>query len=259
MATALAGGMVSAGKATSESLRVHDVKPAACSALRESLPGIRIVASAAEVAECPIVFLCVKPPDVPDALAQAGEALAGSLLVSIAAGVPISRLKAHAPEGCRVIRVMPNTPALIGCGASALAADPMVPGSDRDMVMDLLGSVGLVVPVPEDLMDAVTGLSGSGPAFFYLLIEAMADAAVDLGMESQTALELAGHTARGAAEMILRSGRTPADLREMVTSPGGTTRAGLDRLEELGAPEAVRQAVLAAAARSAELGGGSNA
>lgn len=254
MAGALAEGIVRSGVAQSQSLCLYDVNEAASRSLAKRLPGARLVSSAGQAASCPIVFLCVKPKDVGDCLGQADEAMQDSLLISIAAGVTLSTLRRYAPTAARLVRVMPNTPALVGTGASAFAAGPGVTESDRHLVKSLLGSVGTVVEVDEYLMNAVTGLSGSGPAFFYLFIEAMAQGGIEAGLEPRVALDLAAQTALGAARMVIETGRSPADLRDMVTSPGGTTLAGLETLRRLGVAGGITAAVRDAARRSAELG-----
>ena len=254
MAGALASGMVSACKVAPHDLRVYDVRREACAELAESLPDLQIADSIGQAVDSPLVFLCVKPKDVADCLAQAGGALAGSLLVSIAAGVTLDTLHALTPGGARIIRVMPNTPALVGCGASAMTARDDVGIEDRELVGGLLEAVGTVHEVDEEQMDAVTAVSGSGPAFFYLFIEALANGGTANGLESRTALELAAQTALGAARMIIETGNSPADLREMVSSPGGTTLAGLQCLDKAGVADSIGRAVDAAASRAAAVG-----
>ncbi len=254
MAGALAGGIVGSGVAGGDSLCLYDVNEEACRVLAERLPGARVASSAREAASCPIVLLCVKPKDVAVCLGQADEAMQDSLLISIAAGVTLATLRRHAPTAARLVRVMPNTPALVGCGASAYAAGPGVTKRDRVVVEKLLSSVGKVIEVDEFLMDAVTGLSGSGPAFVYLFIEAMAQGGIEAGLDPGTALDLAAQTTLGAARMVIETGRSPADLRDMVTSPGGTTLAGLETLRASGVAAAITAAVRDAANRSAELG-----
>ncbi len=254
MASALARGFVAAGKIYPHKITVYDVNPAACKALAETMPGIQIAHSIEQAAEGKLVFLCVKPGHVADCLKQANDALADSLLVSIAAGVTLDTLRQLTPQGTRTIRVMPNTPALVGKGASAIAPDDSVEDEEIEVVRTLLEAVGTVHVVNEDQMDAVTAVSGSGPAFFYLFIEALAEGGVTNGLNSQTALELAAQTALGAAQMILETGQSPQELREMVTSPGGTTLAGLECLKQHTTAAGIAAAVDAAAARSRELG-----
>ena len=178
----------------------------------------------------------------------------GKLVISIAAGVRLERMQACLREGVGVIRVMPNTPAQVGMGASALALGKSVNQRQRDTAAGLFESVGLAVVVDEKLLDAVTGLSGSGPAFVYTFIEALADAGVSVGLTREAAIALAAQTVAGAAQMVLKTGRHPAVLRDQVTSPAGTTIAGCAELERKGLRAAVISAVQAAAARSAEMG-----
>jgi pyrroline-5-carboxylate reductase len=176
--------------------------------------------------------------------------------VSIAAGVTIERIAAGLSAGQRIVRVMPNTPCLIGRGASAFSLGSHATKQDAQLVGELLSAVGAAFEVPEAQLDAVTGLSGSGPAFVYTMIEAMAAGGVAVGLPAELAAELAARTAAGAAEMVLETGETPAVLRERVTSPGGTTLAGLGVLDKRGFGEAVVTAVEAATRRSEELGRG---
>jgi pyrroline-5-carboxylate reductase len=188
-------------------------------------------------------------------LADIREAISpDTLVVSIAAGITLDRLSAGLPAGQRIIRVMPNTPCLIGRGASCFSLGPHATRSDAEMVSALLTAVGAAFEVPESQLDAVTGLSGSGPAFVYSMIEALTDGGVSAGLPAQLAAELAARTAAGAAEMVLQTGETPAVLRDRVTSPGGTTMAGLAVLKEQKFQDTVAAAVDAATRRSAELG-----
>lgn len=202
-----------------------------------------------------MLILCVKPGDVPEALREAGD-LTGKLLISIAAGVPLRRLREWAPGAPRLIRVMPNTPALIGKGAAAYAAAEGATTEDMAVTERIFGAVGVVVSVKEELLDAVTGLSGSGPAFVYTVIEALADGGVLMGLPRDVALRLAAQTVLGAAAMVLETGMHPAQLRDQVTSPGGTTIAGIEVLEAAGMRAAIIGAVRAATERSSELGKG---
>ncbi len=197
-------------------------------------------------------LLCTKPHHAAAALAAlpAGDAL----LISVAAGLTTAWLESRVPAGVRVVRCMPNTPALIGKGAAAFCRGSAATATDADVTRLLLGSVGLAVELPESLMDAVTGLSGSGPAFVYIMIEAMADGGVRAGLPRADALKLAAQTVLGAAAMVLETGLHPGALKDMVASPGGTTIAGLAELEKHGMRSAFIEAVHAAARRSAELG-----
>ncbi|MHC4592824.1 MAG: pyrroline-5-carboxylate reductase [Planctomycetota bacterium] len=175
--------------------------------------------------------------------------------MSIAAGVTLGRLEELLGTD-RLIRVMPNTPALVGEGAAAFATAAGATEEDAAVVEEMLGSVGICVRVAEDLMDAVTGLSGSGPAYIYLVIEALADGGAKMGLPQDVASALAAQTVLGAARMVLKTGRAPKDLRDDVTTPGGTTVEGLRVLEESGVPKALADAVAAATEKSRLLAGG---
>ncbi|NLC52747.1 MAG: pyrroline-5-carboxylate reductase [Firmicutes bacterium] len=199
------------------------------------------------------VLLAVKPQNVPESLA--GLNLAGLPLLSIVAGYKIAALEALLPAKTKVLRAMPNTPALIGAGITALALGAQSGTKEQAWAERVLSSLGQVVLVPEKLMDAVTGLSGSGPGYVYLFIEALIDGGVLAGLPRALARELAVATVLGSARMVAETGEHPAVLRDMVTSPGGTTIAGLHALEEAGFSGQVMKAVLAAAERSRALGG----
>lgn len=219
--------------------------------------GAKVTATVAEVAAaCEVILLCTKPLDVAGALADAAKMAADEprLVISIAAGVTLAALEAAAAENFRVIRAMPNTPALVGQGAAGYCLGTRASAADGAVAQSLLGAVGLAVEVPERLMDAVTGLSGSGPAYIYLVIEAMADGGVRAGIPRADAIRLAAQTVLGSAAMVLETGEHPAVLKDMVTSPGGTTIAGLAALERHGLRSALIEAVTAAAQRATELG-----
>jgi len=207
------------------------------------------------VGVCDVIVLAVKPQQIDAVLADL-RPLAGAqhLWISVAAGIPLARLAAGLGSP-RVVRVMPNTPALVGEGMSAFAAGPGVGAEDVAATTTLLSAVGRVAQVDEGALDAVTGLSGSGPAYAFVMIEALADAGVREGLPAALALELAAQTLRGAATLALQPGAHPAVLRQQVTSPAGTTAAGLAALERGGVRAALGEAVRAAAARSRELGG----
>jgi pyrroline-5-carboxylate reductase len=210
----------------------------------------RPVASQADV-----VFLAVKPQKMSAALDEIREPLRRqALVVSIAAGVTLKRLAAGLPPRQRIIRVMPNTPCLIGQGTSAYSLGESATADDGRLVAELLSAVGAAFEVEEPMLDAVTGLSGSGPAFVYSMIESLAAGGQAAGLPAELAGEMAARTVAGAAQMVIETGETPAVLRDRVTSPGGTTLAGLAVLEERGFNAAVSEAVVAAAKRSTELG-----
>jgi pyrroline-5-carboxylate reductase len=205
-----------------------------------------------------LVVIAVKPSVVEPALrALSGRDLARPLWVSIAAGIPIAKLAALLPSGARIVRAMPNTPALAQAGATAIAAGPAARPEDREAAAALFETVGLCWEAQsESQLDAVTGLSGSGPAYVFVFLEALGDAGVRVGLPREAAYRLAFQTVLGAAKLAQESGRHPAALKDQVTSPGGTTIAGLERLEAGGFRAAVYEAVAAATRRSRELGGG---
>jgi pyrroline-5-carboxylate reductase len=256
MATALAHGFTRAELIAASSLIASDPSDDARAAFGRSVPGAQVVADNRQVvAEAGVVLLAVKPQKMNEALASIkGGVRKDALVLSIAAGITLSRLAAGLPKQQRIIRIMPNTPCLIGRGASAYSLGPHATPADGRLVGELLSAVGAVFELPERLLDAVTGLSGSGPAFVYTMIEALTAGGVSVGMAPDLAAELAARTVAGAAEMVLQTGDTPANLRNQVTSPGGTTLAGLAVLSERGFSEAVTAAVEAATRRSVELG-----
>ncbi|HCN76471.1 MAG TPA: pyrroline-5-carboxylate reductase, partial [Verrucomicrobiales bacterium] len=228
-----------------------DVVPAAVEALKKSLACKTITGSPGEVAAASeVVLLAVKPDDM-KALCQSLAKIKGSrLYLSVAAGVSLADLEGWLGGRQRVIRSMPNTPALVGKGAAAFAVGTKATHEDAALAARILGGVGIADEVPEKLLDAVTGLSGSGPAYIYTVIEALADGGVLMGLPRASALRLAAQTVAGAAAMVLETGKHPAALRDEVTSPGGTTIAGLEQLENHGLRKALIQAVRAAAGRS---------
>jgi len=218
--------------------------------------GVAVTTDLAEAASFGTVFvLAVKPKDLPNLLRDLAPLVrADQLFISIAAGVSLSTLQSHLPGA--VFRVMPNTPALIGAGISAIACGERVSEADRQKVATLLGALGEWVFVSEDLIDGVTGLSGSGPAYVFLFIEALTDGGVAAGLPREVARKLAVQTVLGAARLVEQTGQHPAVLKDQVTSPGGTTIAGLRVLAERGFHSAVMEAVLSATARSKELAKG---
>ncbi|EAQ81333.1 pyrroline-5-carboxylate reductase [Blastopirellula marina] len=254
MAQALASGFVRADLVHPADIIAVDPFPAARTSFGQLVPGASVSDSAAKLAaEVDVIVLAVKPQMLQAAIAGLGLIGDNVLLVSIAAGTSLARL-AEWTRSTRIIRVMPNTPCLIGESASAFCAGEGATTDDVALVEKLLGAVGVVRKVDEKLMDAVTGLSGSGPAYVYVLIEALADAGVRVGLPRDAALQLAAQTVRGAAGMVLQTGDHPGVLKDRVTSPGGTTIAGLQALEAGGFRSAAYDAVIAATARSKELG-----
>lgn len=220
--------------------------------------GMQVAASNAEVAgSADVLVLAVKPAQVPVVLDDIRDRVRpGTLLVSIAAGVATSDIERRLPAGVAVVRVMPNTPCLVGEGASAVARGASASAADEGLVLQMFAALGQAVAVPESAMDAVTALSGSGPAYVYLVAEAMVDAGVEVGLPRDLARALALQTLKGSVAMLQTTGEHPAVLREQVTSPGGTTIAGLRQLEEGGLRAAFFRAVRSAYQRSIELGRG---
>ena len=254
MATALAGGFIRSGLVTAGQVIASDLfEPARAAFARET--GARAVESNTEVVRfAHIVIVAVKPAQVPEVLAALRSSFTPDhLLVSIAAGVTLARLE-ESLGGGRVIRVMPNTPALVGASASGFASGKGATRDDLKLVQKLLSSVGLAFEVKEALLDAVTGLSGSGPAYGFLMIEALSDGGVAAGLPRDVATRLAAQTLLGAAKMVLETGQHPGALKDMVTSPGGTTIDGLHELEKGGLRAALINAVRASAEKSQKLG-----
>ena len=217
--------------------------------------GIRIGSDNREAASWAAVsLLAIKPQSLETVLQEMAPVLVGKLVISIAAGVSIGRLARLMPSEARIIRVMPNAPALVREGMSALALGPGVTEEDVRFARTLFEAVGRVLVIEERLMDVVTGLSGSGPAYVCLVIEAMADGGVKMGLPRAVAELLAAQTVLGAARMLLETGEHPARLKDRVASPGGTTIAGLHQLEQGGLRATLMAAVEAATKKSEELG-----
>ena len=256
MARALAAGFVRAGLVESSQISASDPSQDALDGFLKTVEGARAAPNNRAVAEaCEVLFLAVKPQQMTAVVAELRPAVGpSSLIVSIAAGVKLDSIANGLGQPARLIRVMPNTPCLVGQSASAYALGERATGEDRTLIADLLGSVGIAFEVEEKLMDAVTGLSGSGPAFVYLVIEALSDGGVRMGLPRHVAAALAAQTVRGAAEMVLSTGEHPAVLKDRVASPGGTTIAGLQALEAGKLRAALIGAVEAATRRSIELG-----
>ncbi|MDW8251645.1 MAG: pyrroline-5-carboxylate reductase [Myxococcales bacterium] len=204
---------------------------------------------------CDVVVLSVKPQVIDRVMPAVAEHLRpGALLISVAAGVSIGAMEAKLPPGSRVIRTMPNTPAIVLAGATAIARGSHASDEDLRVALALFEAVGRVTVLDESLLDAVTGLSGSGPAYIMLIIEALADGGVKVGLHRETALMLAAQTVFGSAKLLLDTGMHPGALKDMVTSPGGTAIAGLHTLESGGLRRTLIDAVEAATQRSEQLG-----
>ena len=257
MATALARGFVRAGIVTAGQVIASDPSEAARASFAEEV-GAKTTASNPEVAKfAHVLVLAVKPDQAGGVLADVRDHFTGEhCLISIAAGVPLARLEAGLGIGARLIRVMPNTPALVGASATAFALGKSALPEDGELAQRLFSSVGVAFQVKEALLDAVTGLSGSGPAYAYLFIEGLSDGGVAAGLPRDIATRLAAQTVLGSAKMVLETGLHPGVLKDMVTSPGGTTIEGLHELEKGKMRGTLISAVRAAAEKSRRLGQG---
>jgi pyrroline-5-carboxylate reductase len=249
MGAALLGGLLAAEGADPATLAVSEALAARRDELTTRFPGVAV---SAEVPACTAAVIAVKPGDVAGAVGSAAAAGARRIL-SIAAGVSIASLEAAAGAGVAVVRAMPNTPALVGQGAAAIAGGTAASAEDLDWAAGILGAVGTVARVDERQLDAVTALTGSGPAYLFLVAEALIDAGVGVGLPRPLAEALTTQLFVGSSALLAAHG-DPAALRVMVTSPAGTTAAGLRALEAHAVRAAFADAVEAAAARSAELG-----
>jgi pyrroline-5-carboxylate reductase len=255
MATALARGFVRAEIVFPKEIIAGDVSAAARTAFAKET-GAKIAAANSDVLKfASVLILAVKPDQVAGVLAeQRGNFTNEHLLISIAAGVTLAKMEAALPAGARVIRVMPNTPALVGEAAAAFALGKSATAADGELAKKLLSAVGIAFQVKEPLLDAVTGLSGSGPAYVYQFIEALSDGGVAAGLPRDIATKLAAQTVLGAAKMVLETGQHPGALKDQVTSPGGTTIEGLHELEKGKLRATVMSAVRAATEKSKKLG-----
>ena len=255
MATALAGGLISSGFTSAENVSASDTYESAQEKFAHETGATALGANITVAEQSDVVILAVKPQQLPDVLQELkGTITQKQLLVSIAAGSPLSLFLETLGDSIRVIRVMPNTPCLVKQGASAFARGGKATEEDASLVDSLLSTVGIAVEVPESQLDAVTGLSGSGPAYIYQIIEALSDGAVRMGLPRHVATQLAAQTVKGAAEMVLETGEHPGALKDAVTSPAGTTIAGIHALESGGLRSSLMNAVAAATQRSIELG-----
>jgi pyrroline-5-carboxylate reductase len=257
MATALARGLVHADLVNPDQIIASDPIDTARSAFGKEV-GARATASNLEAAKfANVLVLAVKPDQVAGVLKDIRAQITEKhLICSIAAGVTLARLEGGLGDGARVIRVMPNTPALVGASATAYALGKNARAEDGRLAQKLFSAVGIAFQLKESLLDAVTGLSGSGPAYVYLVIEALSDGGVAAGLPRDVATKLAAQTVFGSAKMILETGEHTGALKDMVTSPGGTTIEGIHELEKAGVRGALMNAVRAAAEKSKRLGQG---
>lgn len=255
MAAALVKGLLHSEVVPPEGIVVSDVKEERLRSFHEA-HGVRTTRdNAALVRDVDVVVLSVKPQVIDKVLEEVGRSIrAEQLVVSVAAGVPVAAMEARLPEGARVVRAMPNTPATVDAGATAIAPGTHASERDLESARSIFAAVGRVVSLDESLLDAVTGLSGSGPAYVMMMIEALADGGVKVGLHRDTALLLAAQTVFGSAKLLLETGEHPGRLKDMVTSPGGTAIAGLHTLESGGLRRTLIDAVEAATLRSVALG-----
>ena len=255
--SAIARGVIRAGLAMKEKVMASDVSEALRQAAASEL-GIKVTADNGALCDfADIVILAVKPQIVDPVAKEIAKKLGKTkLLVSVAAGVPIARIEGNLEKGARVVRVMPNIPCVVGAGAAAYGGGTHATSTDLEKVGAILNSFGVGMAVEEKYLDAVTGLSGSGPAYVFLFMEALADGGVQVGLARDVALKLAMQTVYGAAKMALDGNKHLGELKDEVTSPGGTTIAGLYAMEQKGFHGTVMDAVVSATRRSQELGKG---
>lgn len=253
MASALIHGLIASHTSRPEQIIASDVRSETLGAL-SSKHGVATTQNNAQACSADVVVLSVKPQVLPALLTEITPHVKQStLVISIAAGVPLALIESQL-VGRRAVRAMPNTPALVRAGATAIAPGQHASTDDLALARSLFESVGVVVETPESLLDAVTALSGSGPAYVFYLAEALIDAGEAVGLPKQVASELALQTVYGAAKLLHEGGEAPAELRRKVTSPGGTTQAGVSKLDELDVKSAFRACVIAARDRGQELG-----
>jgi pyrroline-5-carboxylate reductase len=255
MASSIIGGLVQSGHLAAN-IRAADPFPASLERLLQIAPVTACADNAEAVADAEVVILAVKPQVMAEAMNSIAPAVKanGALVISIAAGITIASMQQRLGETAAIVRCMPNTPALLGCSASALYANPRVSDLQREYAQGILGAVGITRWVPEEsALDAITALSGSGPAYFFLLMEAMIDAGCELGLDRDTATAMATQTALGAARMAVDSEVDLVELRRRVTSPGGTTERAVQSFERSGLRTTVSAAMHAAADRAAEM------
>lgn len=255
MATALARGWIRAGLVVPQDVSASDPLPAARNAFVQETGAAFLESNLEVVRRSGLVVLAVKPQNMAPLLEEIRPHLTGDhLVISVAAGITLAQLAQGLGSERRLVRVMPNTPCLVGESASAFALSPAATPEDQALVDRLFHHVGKAIAVPEKLLDAVTGLSGSGPAYVYMIIEALSDGGVRMGLPRDVATTLAAQTLLGSARMLLETGLHPGQLKDMVASPGGTTIAGLHALERGGLRAALMNAVEAATLRCIELG-----
>jgi pyrroline-5-carboxylate reductase len=253
MCAAIVRGVVSSGFLKAGEVLVAEPLEQRRDALAEL--GASVTTDNALAAGCPRVLLAVKPQVLAEALSRVSASVrTDALVISIAAGISTARIDELLGGRGRIVRTMPNTPMIVGAGVAAVAGGPRSTPGDLDWTESLLKSCGTVVRVDESMLDSVTAVSGSGPAYFFYLVEAMMDAGVAEGLDPQTALALARGTCLGAGELLVKSGALPQALRAQVTSPGGTTQRAVETMDSAHVKELLVRAIRSAAARSRELG-----
>ncbi len=253
MAEAIIGGVLKKGLYKPLEILIYDIRPERVKEI-SAMYGVGVSDTLQDLArDSAAVLVAVKPDKVSTVLSQVKDLLRGKLVISIAAGIPISAIQTVIGADAKVVRVMPNTPALVLEGASAIAVSQPCGEDEVRTATDIFSAIGRCRQVSEGMMNAVTALSGSGPAFCFLFIEALADGGVRAGLPRDLALELAAATVRGAATMVLQTGKHPGELKDMVTSPGGTTIDGISALESGGFRSATMNAVYAAYQKAGKL------
>ena len=255
MAEAIVSGLLRKALISPRDISVCDIKPERAGHMRDAY-GVEVAKGAREIVQArDTIILAVKPDQINQVLSELTIELTGKLIVSIAAGITLGNMLDVLGKDARIVRVMPNTPCLVLEGASVMAATSSCTVQDRAIVMEIFSSVGLCLEMEEKFINAVTALSGSGPAFCFLFLEALSDGAVKAGLPRDIALRLAAATMRGAATMVLDLGRHPGQLKDMVTSPSGTTIEGIAVLEAKGFRSAVMDAVNASYRKAENLSG----
>jgi len=253
IAEAIIKGLLKQGKESAE-IFVSDISTNRLDYLKKSLNIQTVSGNEQLVSTADVIILAVKPQNLTDAVGSlAGAITPDKLLVSILAGITTHQIEMLMPRECKVVRAMPNTPALVGCGTTVLTAGTNALEEDIIAAAEIFKSVGSVSVLPEKMLNAVTGLSGSGPAYIYLVIEALADGGVLAGLSREEALKLAAETVRGAGAMVMETGLHPGQLKDMVTSPAGTTINGILRMEQAGVRGVIMDTVRVAAERAEQL------
>lgn len=253
MGYAILSGAIASGALNKEDVFVHDISPVAQE--RAGQLGVSLCANNVELIEsCDVILLAIKPQQTKDALVEVGNAFSDKALISIVAGITSMQLRAMIAGDVRILRCMPNTPAMVNAGAFALCSDNDFKDEEKKLADTLFPAIGVVEWLPEKLIDAVCGLSGGGPAYVAMFIEALSDGGVKQGLPRATAYRLAAQTVMGTAKLVLETGMHPGALKDMVTSPAGTTIAGVEELEKGGMRHSVMACVGAATERSIQLG-----